>query len=152
MKRANYFISLSLITAILAGCQSTHTSNSPSVLYGKIGTTKGAAHYHAERAAEAPLGALSAAYGNALGRGTDPSDHRVSSHAFEKVSRMPVGEEVYWHNARTGHWGTYCPVRDGLSQCGNYCREFVTTTHINGRAERTYGTACRRPNGTWYLM
>lgn len=72
--------------------------------------------------------------------------------AFLTAAQVPLGESVRWENGRTGYWGWYCPVREGHSECGNYCREFVSTICVNGRLERVYGTACRHPNGSWYRI
>lgn len=143
-----------IASSLLLGCQGVSSSETSPVLYGKVGDKPVAAHYHQSSKAQlsAPVNTLKDVHGNALGYRAYPDDARASYQAFEKASRKPIGEKVYWHNVRTGHWGSYCATRDGLSQCGNYCREFVTTTHIQGRVERVYGTACRRPNGTWYLM
>ena len=33
-----------------------------------------------------------------------------------------------------------------------YCREYTKTVSINGRAERAYGTACRRSDGSWEVV
>lgn len=40
-----------------------------------------------------------------------------------------------------------------LSQNGNgYCREYQSTVNIGGRLQRTYGTACQQPDGSWSLL
>lgn len=101
-------------------------------------------------------GGFSEVQGNAIGccgnSVAAQSDRREYNCAFRKASRVAVGETVYWNNHRTGNWGSFCPTRDGHATCGDYCREFSSVTYIEGRAERTYGTACRRPNGTWEYM
>lgn len=80
------------------------------------------------------------------------SDIRAANAAFREASQVAVGEKIYWSNVRTGTWGTFCPVRDGHAACGNYCREFAAVVHMHGSVKRVYGTACRRPNGTWYVV
>lgn len=88
--------------------------------------------------------------GNAIGRYLDEYDARYANRAFERASRVPVGETVYWNNTRTGNWGCYRPLREGHSSIeGLYCREYETTAMIQGRKQRIYGRACRQPNGTW---
>ena len=32
------------------------------------------------------------------------------------------------------------------------CREYQTTTTIDGRPQQTYGTACLQPDGTWRIV
>ncbi len=34
----------------------------------------------------------------------------------------------------------------------DYCREYTKTVSISGRAERAYGTACLRPDGSWEIV
>ncbi len=78
-------------------------------------------------------------FSNAIGQSVDEADQREAKQAFTIASRAPVGQTIYWTNTRTGNWGYYC-------------REFESKAHINGRAERIYGTACRHPNGTWMAI
>ncbi|MFI4938149.1 MAG: RT0821/Lpp0805 family surface protein [Candidatus Berkiellales bacterium] len=154
--KSNIKLLILLVTAgILAGCQSTGQSNNTPMMMGtSSGKVIGAQYYPgSNQAAGVGAGALFGdTTGNGIGRAPNQSDVHSAHNGFVKATRVPIGETVYWHNKRTSHWGTFCPIRDGHSLCGNYCREFVTTTFIDGRAERTYGTACRRPNGTWELM
>lgn len=35
---------------------------------------------------------------------------------------------------------------------GQQCREYQTTTTINGRPQQTFGTACLQPDGTWRIV
>ena len=39
----------------------------------------------------------------------------------------------------------------GQSQ-GQTCREYQSTTTIDGKAQPTYGTACLQPDGTWQIV
>jgi hypothetical protein len=43
------------------------------------------------------------------------------------------------------------PPATALGQASG-CREYQTTTTIDGRPQRSYGTACRQPDGTWRIM
>lgn len=44
----------------------------------------------------------------------------------------------------------------GAAQSGAYssayCREYQTTARINGALQKTYGTACRQPDGSWRIV
>ncbi|MCS5711044.1 RT0821/Lpp0805 family surface protein [Candidatus Berkiella aquae] len=144
-------------TSLLVGCQSMGGSNreaAGTVIGGAGGAFIGSQFGQgAGRWAGGAVGFIAGAVaGNAIGRYLDESDNREARNAFRAASCAPVGETVYWENGRTGHWGWYQPRADGHSRYGNYCREFAMKANINGRSERVYGTACRRPNGTWYEL
>jgi len=144
-----------VLSSLLLGCQTAGEKENVGTVIGAVsGTIIGAQFGHgAGRVVGAGIGALVGGFlGNAIGRSADQSDVREANRAFNKAARSPVGQTVYWHNKRTGNWGTYRPVRDGHSGHGKYCREFVTTATVNGKTERVYGTACRQPNGTWYAI
>lgn len=69
-------------------------------------------------------------------------------------TRLPraIGETIRWDNPRSGHHGSYTPIRDGHTDAGAYCRQYRTTVNIDGRAETAYGTACQQPDGTWRIV
>lgn len=140
----------------LSGCQSMNDPAGVGTAVGAVaGGIAGAQFGHnGGQVAGAAIGAAAGAVvGNAIGRASQTSDYHVSRGAFVKASQAPCGDTAYWYNGRTGNWGYYCPLRDGHTRIyGDYCREFMTTVYINGKQQRMYGTACRRPNGTWYDM
>jgi hypothetical protein len=43
-------------------------------------------------------------------------------------------------------------IREGRDSAGNYCREYQSSTSIDGRPVPTYGTACLRPDGSWQIV
>ncbi len=43
-------------------------------------------------------------------------------------------------------------IREGRDSAGNYCREYQSSTTIDGRPVPTYGTACLRPDGAWQII
>lgn len=43
-------------------------------------------------------------------------------------------------------------IREGRDSAGNYCREYQSSTSIDGRPVPTYGTACMRPDGSWQIV
>ena len=94
---------------------------------------------------------LNGLIGNAIGRAPDCGDDRAAYGAFLKATQAPLGESVYWRNGRSGHWGFYCPLRDGHTRSiGDYCRDLASTAYVDGKMQRTRGTVCRQPNGEWY--
>jgi hypothetical protein len=43
-------------------------------------------------------------------------------------------------------------IREGHDSAGNYCREYQSTSTIDGKQVPTYGTACLRPDGRWQIV
>ena len=35
---------------------------------------------------------------------------------------------------------------------GQYCREYEQSVTIGGKPQKSYGTACRQPDGMWQLV
>jgi len=58
---------------------------------------------------------------------------------------------VPWTNPDNGHAGTVTPTRTYQTAGGTYCREYQQTVTIGGKDERSYGTACRQPDGSWKI-
>ncbi len=147
-----------LSAVLLGGCQSTGAGHNQEVAGTVVGGTAGGFigsqfGQGVGRWAGGAVGVVAGAIaGNAIGRYLDESDSGHARRAFSSASRAPVGDTVYWENGRTGHWGWYQPTADGHSRYGNYCREFTMNANINGRSEQVTGTACRRPNSTWYEL
>lgn len=140
---------------VLGGCQSAGEKETVGTVVGAVaGGIVGAQFGHgAGRVVGGAIGALfGGLIGNRIGASMDGADQAQANTAFVKATRVPVGETVYWNNSHTGHWGSYRPVRDGESRMGYYCREFVTTVHVHGRTEKLYGTACRKPDGSWHAI
>lgn len=138
---------------LLGGCQSAGEKETVGTAVGAVaGGVIGAQFGHgAGRVVGGAVGALiGGLIGNVIGTSMDDADRQEANHAFVKATRVPVGETVYWNNSHTGHWGSYRPVRDGESKQGYYCREFVTTVYVHGRTDKLYGTACRKPDGSWH--
>lgn len=143
-------------TIALTGCQSMGEKETVGTVVGTVaGGVIGAQFGHgAGRIVGGAVGALlGGLFGNAVGDRMDAEDARQANLAFNRATRTPVGQTVYWNNTRTGNWGSYRATRDGHSQYeGYYCREFVTTATINKQTQRVYGTACRHPDGTWHAV
>lgn len=149
-------IFLLMSTFILVGCQNMGEQQRVGTVLGTvagglIGAQFGNGAGHAVGAAVG--GVVGGVVGNVIGATLDQSDARYADRAFQEATRTATGETVYWSNPRSGRSGYYRALRDGSSNCGRYCREFETTCiTCNGcPPQRVYGTACRHPNGTWYL-
>lgn len=44
------------------------------------------------------------------------------------------------------------PVRDFVAPDGRRCRDFYENVVIDGRAARSWGTACRQADGSWAIV
>jgi len=98
-------------------------------------------------------GALLGAFiGNEIGSSLDKADRAYASEAMNKAYSAPIGQPIAWNNPDSGRSGTVTPVRDGRSASGEYCREYQTTVNIDGRKPNAYGTACRKPDGSWQVV
>jgi surface antigen len=58
-------------------------------------------------------------------------------------------ESSPWENPDSESEGTFTPVATHEGPEGQVCREYAVDAIIDGREEVVYGTACRRPDGTW---
>jgi surface antigen len=103
----------------------------------------------AATAAGVLLGAL---VGSEIGRSMDEVDRMKARQAFDRAAQAPVGETIAWQNPDTGNGGSVTPTREGTSASGDYCREFQQQVTIGGKTEQAYGTACRRPDGSWEMV
>lgn len=88
---------------------------------------------------------LGAWLGSEIGASLDRADREYAMQAQERAYHAPIGETIRWDNPRSGHHGSYTPIRDGHTDAGAYCRQYRTTVNIDGRAETAYGTACQQP-------
>jgi len=90
--------------------------------------------------------------GNQVGKSLDNADRAEMQRAQQTAYAAPVGQQITWNNAQSGHSGTITPTRDGHDAGGNYCREFQQTINVGGQPQQGYGTACRQPDGTWKIV
>ena len=89
--------------------------------------------------------ALGAFVGSRVGRKMDNNDQRKTAEALEK---SPNDRATTWRNPDTGQTYSVTPTHTYTSPSGP-CRDFTTTTQIDGHQEVVQGTACRQPDGTW---
>src|SRR5262245_58798883 len=90
--------------------------------------------------------------GGLVGNYLDDRDKKMAAEsAHRALESTPSGQTVAWNNPDSGHSGSVTPVRTYQSG-GAYCREYQQTVTIDGKPERSYGTACRQPDGSWKVM
>ena len=87
--------------------------------------------------------------GGSVGRSMDDTDRLKARHSLE-YNRS--NETSQWYNPDTGVDYSMTPTRTYQTGTGQYCREYTTDVIIGGRRETTYGTACRRPDGSWEVV
>ncbi len=150
--------SVSLITLMIAGCQTAQDSPKQTVgtLLGaglgalagsQIGSGKG-------QLAAVAIGALGGAYlGSELGKSLDRADRQAAqANAQNGLEYSRTGQTTAWRNPDSGHSGTFTPTRTYQTASGGNCREFETTIYVEGREETGTGRACRQTDGTWKIV
>ena len=91
--------------------------------------------------------------GGLIGNLLDERDRKLQAEAASRaLEGAPTGTSVPWRNPDSGHAGTVTPTRTYQTAQGGYCREFQQTVTIDGKQERSYGTACRQPDGSWRIQ
>ena len=101
-------------------------------------------------AAGAILGGL---VGGVIGDQLDAADRRAADRAaYQALETAPVGTGTPWRNPDSGHSGTVTPTRTYQTAEGAYCREYQQTVMIGGEQHKSYGTACRQPDGQWKIV
>jgi surface antigen len=120
---------LALLTLALAGCQQPAAST-------------------------AGTGVVPAGFGDAALSGSLDAEDRmlVNAAAQHALETAPEGKPVHWTNPSSGHSGAVMPVRSYETGDGVHCREFRQLTILDGRLQRSAGTACRRPDGSWGMV
>ena len=152
-------VAVVLIVAVLApGCadMGTAVSSNPKTTIGGVG---GAAVGGLIAAAAGGGGAAIAAgviggalLGGLAGNYLDQRDRQIAAATAQRAfETAPSGQAVPWNNPDSGHSGSITPVRTYQSN-GRYCREFQQTVTIDNRPERSFGTACRQPDGSWQIQ
>lgn len=163
----NKLLSAALAMSLLAGCSAAGTDGTAgpgdfgmnkttggSLLGAVGGGLAGAQFGHgAGKLAATAFGTLlGGLFGHEVGSSLDRADQTYVSHAEQRASAAPIGQQITWNNPQSGNSGSYTPVRDGSDSSGNYCREYETTVTVGGETQKAYGTACRQPDGSWKVV
>ncbi len=146
-------VSAILLTFLLLGCEST----GPKTAVGGLGGATAGGLLAAALGGKGPgiaagviLGGL---IGGTIGDRLDAADREkanaAAAHALEAV---PAGQSVAWRNPDSGNTGAVTPVRTYQTSTGQYCREYTQTITIGGEKHKSYGTACREPDGSWKIV
>jgi surface antigen len=84
--------------------------------------------------------------GGVIGRSMDEADQACVGQVLEHGTDRQV---VAWRNDGAAY--QVAPIRTFQRNSG-YCREYQTRAEIGGRSESAFGTACRRPDGSWQIV
>lgn len=87
--------------------------------------------------------------GGSIGRAMDQVDQNCVGQILEHAHG---GQAVAWQNPDKTAQYQVTPVRTFERAPGAYCREYQATATVGGQVQRTYGTACRQPDGVWKIM
>jgi surface antigen len=86
--------------------------------------------------------------GGTIGQNMDQLDQSCAGEALEHV---PDRQTVAWQGQnQDAYWVT--PTRSYAAGNGRYCREYTSDAVIAGQRQKTYGTACRGPDGSWEIV
>ncbi len=143
---------MALITSFsLVGCANMTQQDVGTVSGGVIGGLIGSQFGGGSgKLVAVGAGALAGALlGGAIGKNMDDTDRMRMNQALESNS---VGQPAYWQNQKTGTNYTVVPVKNVTVDGNQYCREYRSTANIGGKNQQVYGTACRKPDGSWQVV
>src|SRR5512132_976912 len=91
--------------------------------------------------------------GGATGSVLDDQDRRTAANTTQQaLESKPSGTTSTWTNPDSGHSGSVTPIRTYQASNGQYCREYEQSVTIGGKPQKSYGTACRQPDGSWQIV
>lgn len=150
----NKLISISMVLVMLAGCTNEAGKlNKKNVGVGAgalggalLGSTVGKGEGKIlAMVAGAALGGIA---GGSIGSYMDKADleemKRAEQHALEDVND---GGSLPWKGEKSS--GTIKILKTDRS---TYCREYQSNVTIGGETKKAYGTACRKPDGSWEIQ
>jgi surface antigen len=88
--------------------------------------------------------------GGAIGNHLDQRDKQMAMQAANNAfENGRSGEASSWQNPDSGNSGTITPTKTYQAPSGGYCREYQQEIVVGGEQHKSYGTACRQPDGSW---
>lgn len=90
--------------------------------------------------------------GGQIGKTMDDSDRKLLEISSQQALEYnPIGKVVEWRNPDNNHCGYVTPIKTFINNSGEHCREYSQIIIIDGEKEKAYGTACRKPDGSWQM-
>jgi surface antigen len=159
MKRTRLACAAVALAALaLTGCQNTgdSTIGTKTAIGGLGGAAAGGLLAAAVGGGGAGIAAgvlLGGLVGGAVGNVLDQRDKEIAHQTAQKaLEKAPSGTATAWQNPDSGNSGTITPTRTYQNSSGAYCREYQQEIIVGGKPERSYGTACRQPDGSWKIV
>ena len=91
--------------------------------------------------------------GGAIGNHLDQKDKEMAAqNAQNTFESAKTGQGSSWSNPDSGNSGTITPTKTYKANTGQYCREYQQEIMIGGEPHKSYGTACRQPDGSWKIQ
>ena len=84
--------------------------------------------------------------GGKIGRQMDEVDQNCVGQILEHAEDR---KQIEWKDPRYGARYLVTPTQTFKDAGGRYCRKFSTDAFYGDEKRRTYGTACRQPDGAW---
>lgn len=151
MKNAMIIISLIFLMGCAGNQQTPYNTIGGGLLGGIGGGIAGSQIGSGDGRTAAIIGGTIAgvALGSYIGSYMDRTDQQQMSNTLERV---PSNQSVSWQNPDSGNQFQVTPQPAFQTRNGTYCREYLTEAYINGELQQTYGTACRKPDGSWEIQ
>lgn len=151
MKKILTALVIILCSVSLVGCSNMNKEDvgmlTGGVAGGLLGSTVGGGN---GRLLAIAAGTLAGAYiGGQVGKSMDETDRLKMMYALENNN---IGQPAYWHNNHSGANYEVVPTRNVTIEGNEYCREYRTVANIGGKKQQVYGTACRKPDGSWQAV
>jgi len=91
--------------------------------------------------------------GGAVGNALDQKDKQMAQQAAQQAFEYARTDEAStWRNPDSGNSGSITPTRTYQTSSGQYCREYQQDIVVGGETQKSYGTACRQPDGSWRIQ
>jgi surface antigen len=151
-----------LVVTLLAGCaqmQSAEQSieNNPKAVLGSLGGAAAggliAAAFGGKAGVVVASALAGALIGGYVGHRLDEKDKQMAAQAATLAfERNASGQPSVWNNPDSGNHGQVVPTHTYQLASGQYCREYTQTIWIGNEPQKSSGTACRQPDGSWQIQ
>jgi len=146
-------VAIVLAVAVLAACAETGPKTAIGGLGGAAAGGLLAAALGGRGAGIAAGVILGGLLGGAIGDRLDAADREQANRTAQRaLETTPSGTRSSWRNPDSGNAGSITPTRTYQMASGRYCREYQTTVTIGGEEQKSFGTACREPDGNWKIV
>ena len=151
-----------LVGTLLAGCAQMQSAgqgveNNPKAVLGSLGGAAAGGLLAAALGGKAPVVVASALagalIGGYVGHKLDAKDKQMAAQAATiAFEQNASGQPSVWNNPESGNHGQVVPTHTHQLASGQYCREYTQTIWIGNDPQKTSGTACRQPDGSWQVQ